>query len=101
MTQKFKNLVFYVSSGAILLNILAAYIWRQYPHLIWGMLSLGLLLVSFVFAILALAHKFRTQNGKSQIIRGVLLVFAVVLYPLFYAVLGFMAIGMSTSQPSS
>ena len=100
MTQKTKNLVFLIATGSVFLNIAAAYLWRQYPYMIWGFISLTGLLVSFVFAILALAHGFRSQNGKSQIIRGVLLVFVVALYPLFYAVLGFMGIGLSSSQGS-
>lgn len=100
MSQRAKNNIFYISSGLVLLNVVVVNIWHQYPHLLWGYVSLGGLLVSFVFAILALAHKFKSQNGKSQIIRGVLLVLAAVLYPLFYAVLGFMAVGLATSQSS-
>lgn len=100
MSQKTKNAVFLISSGAIFLNIAAAYLWREFPFMIWGTVSLVLLAASLIFAILALTHRFRNQNGKSQIIRGVLLVFVIALYPLFYVVLGFMGIGLSSSQGS-
>jgi short subunit fatty acids transporter len=95
MTQRTKTTVFLASTLLILLNVLAAYLWRQYPPEIWGMISLALLLVSFVFVLLALLHGIKSKQFPEQLIRSFLTLVAVLVYPVFYTVLGFMAIGMA------
>jgi short subunit fatty acids transporter len=94
MTQRTKTTVFLSSTFAILLNVFAAFIWRQYPSQVWGIISLGGLAVSFVFLLLALLHKIKSKKFPEQLIRSFLALVAVLVYPVFYAVLGFMAIGM-------
>ena len=95
MTQRTKTIVFLASTLLILFNVLAAYLWRQYPPEIWGVISLFLLVVSFVFVLLALWHDIQSKKFPEQLIRAFLALLAVLVYPVFYAVLGFMAIGMA------
>ena len=95
MAQRTKTIVFLASTLLILFNVLAAYLWRQYPPEIWGVISLFLLVVSFVFVLLALWHDIQSKKFPEQLIRGFLALIAVLAYPVFYAVLGFMAIGMA------
>ena len=95
MTQRTKTIIFLASTFLILLNVFAAYLWRQYPPEIWGIISLVLLAVSFVFALLALLHAIKSKQFPEQLIRAFLALFVVLVYPVFYTVLGFMAIGMA------
>ena len=95
MTQRTKTTVFLASTLLILLNVFSAYLWRDYPPEIWGIISLALLVVSFVFVLLALLDRITSKKFPEQLIRAFLALFAVLVYPVFYTVLGFMAIGMA------
>jgi CBS domain containing-hemolysin-like protein len=95
MTQRTKTIVFLSSTLLILFNVLAAYLWRQYPPEIWVIISLVLLVVSFAFVLLALLHGIKGKKFPEQLIRAGLALIAMLVYPVFYAVLGFIAIGMA------
>ncbi|MFM6978027.1 MAG: hypothetical protein ACKOWR_04865 [Micrococcales bacterium] len=99
-SQITKNTIFFIATGIIVVNVIVAYTWRAYPYTVFGLVSLAALVVSFVFAILALTHKFSSQQGNFQILRALLVVLVVVLYPLFYTILGFMTIGLGSGQGS-
>jgi hypothetical protein len=99
ISSRTKAILFFAGIAAIVLTF--AYAINFHVYELWmGFIILGSLLVSFVSAILWLLHDFKARTPQAKMIRGTLLAFWILIAPLLYAVIGFMAEGASNSWGS-
>jgi hypothetical protein len=96
LSSRTKAILFFAGITALVLTFAYAIIFHVYK-LAMGYIILGGLLVSFVAAILWLLHEFRTKTPLAKLIRGTLLAFLILVAPVLYAIIGFMAEGASNS----
>jgi hypothetical protein len=96
ISSRTKAVLFFAGIAANVLTFAYAITFHVY-EIAMGYIILGSLLVSFVAAILWLLHEFKTQTPIAKMIRGTLLAFLILVAPLLYAVIGFMAEGASNS----
>lgn len=96
ISSRTKAILFFAGITAIVLTFLYVIIFHVY-EITMGFIILGGLLVSFVAAILWLLHDFKSKTPIAKLIRGTLLGFLILVSPLLYAVVGFMAEGASNS----
>ncbi len=96
MSSRTKGVLFFAGIAAIFLTFTYVSVVHVY-NITMGYIILGGLLVCFVAAILWLTHEFKTRTPLAKFIRGTVLAFLILVSPLLYAIIGFMAEGASNS----
>ena len=96
ISSRTKAILFFAGVTAIVLTFAYVIIFHVY-EITMGYIILGGLLLSFVAAILWLLHDFTSKTPIAKLVRGTLLGFLILVSPLLYAIIGFMAEGASNS----
>lgn len=100
MTERVKLLLFAVGIGILLLNWVVISLTRTY-YVPWsGLITILGWGMSWLYAILALLHKFSEKAPRAKMIRATLVAATVFIYPVAFLILGFMGEGASNELGS-
>lgn len=94
MNQRVKIILWALGLVVIAINFAYLIINRVYYVPLSGYITLIALIESFVFALLALFHNFKQREPKSRLIRILLFIASLLVYPMGYLILGLMSLGM-------